>query len=134
MANPIIVAAGIVVRDGRALIARRPEGRHQGGKWEFPGGKLEEGESPEAALARELREELNIETRVGRIRDVRFFRYPERDVLLLFYWAELVSGEPENVDCGGFAWARPEELCRYDFAPADAGLIAELAEEGFPGA
>ena len=52
----IVVAAGLVVRDGRVLISRRPEGRHQGGKWEFPGGKLEVGESPEESLVRELRE------------------------------------------------------------------------------
>ncbi len=127
----IVVAAGMVVREGRVLIARRPEGRHLAGKWEVPGGKLEEGESPEEALRRELREEMNIETRIGRIRAVKYFRYPEKDVLLLFYWAELVWGEPENVDCGGFAWARPEELKGYDFAPADAELIAELSERGF---
>ena len=94
----IVVAAGLVVRDGRVLISRRPEGRHQGGKWEFPGGKLEVGESPEEALVRELREELGIETKTGRIREVKFYQYPDRDVLLLFYWSRLVSGWPRKID------------------------------------
>lgn len=130
----IVVAAGLVVRDGRVLISRRPEGRHQGGKWEFPGGKLEVGESPEEALVRELREELGIETKTGRIREVKFYQYPDRDVLLLFYWSRLVSGWPRKIDCGDFAWAMPQELPEYDFAPADAELIVDLAKEGFPAA
>jgi len=121
----IVVAAGIVTRDGKIMLCQRKPDVHQALKWEFPGGKLEPGESPERALERELREELAIETRTGRIFDVRFHSDGGRDILLLFYFSEIVSGEPEPVDCNAVAWTDPSSLTAYDLAPADA-LVAEL--------
>ncbi len=101
----IAVAAGVVCREGRIMICQRKPGGHQPLKWEFPGGKLEAGESPEQALARELREELGIEVRVGRILDAQRIADDGRDLLVLFYLAEIASGEPEPLDCNAVAWA-----------------------------
>ena len=92
----IVVSAGVIRRGGKFLLCQRNEGAHQELLWEFPGGKLEEGESPESALERELREELNIETRAGRVLDAVFHRYPGRDVLVVFLESELASGEPQR--------------------------------------
>ena len=126
----IAVVAGIVIRDGLVMLCQRKDAGPEALKWEFPGGKLEPGESPEQALARELREELDVETRVGRVYDVRLRRYPDRDMLLLFYRCALVSGTPRCVDCAAIEWVEPARLAAYDLAPADAAVAARLAEEG----
>ena len=115
----LIVSAAVVVRDDRIMLCQRRPGAHNGLKWEFPGGKLEPGESPEAALARELREELAIEVEVGPILDAVYHQYADRDVLVLFYRCAILSGEPRTVDCNAIAWALPEEVPGYDFAGAD---------------
>jgi len=120
----LVVSAAVVERDGRVMLCQRRPGAHNGLKWEFPGGKLEPGESPEAALARELREELEIETRVGKIIDAVVHRYPDRDVLVLFYRCAIESGEPRTVDCNAIAWAAPEALSGFDLAGADARFVA----------
>ena len=119
----LIVSAGVIHRDNRIMLCQRKPEVHNGLKWEFPGGKLEPGESPEEALARELREELSIEVRVGRVMDAVFCRYPDRDVLVLFYRCEILSGEPETVDCNAIAWALPGDIRRYDFAAADLAFV-----------
>lgn len=119
----LVVVAAVAERDGRVMLCQRRPGVHNGLKWEFPGGKLEPGESPEAALARELREELDIEVDVGRVRDAIFYRYPDRDVLLLFYGCQIVRGEPRTLDCNAVAWATPQALREYDFAGADAEFV-----------
>ena len=119
----LVVSAAVAVRDGKIMICQRRPEAHNGLKWEFPGGKLEPGESPEAALARELREELEIDVRVGRIRDAVYFQYPDRDVLVLFYGCRILAGEPRTLDCHAIAWASPDELPRYDFAGADLEFV-----------
>jgi len=116
----IVVSAGVIRRGGKFLLCQRNEGAHQELLWEFTGGKLEEGESPESALERELREELNIETRAGRVLDAVFHRYPGRDVLVVFLESELASGEPQPVDCRALQWVSPEALFAKPLAPADA--------------
>lgn len=116
----IAVVAGVVRRGERLLLCQRPEGKRFGMLWEFPGGKIEAGESPEAALERELREELHVETHTGRVLDA--LRLDDRnggDLLLLFYESAIVSGEPQAVECRALAWALPEEVAGYDLAPAD---------------
>ena len=126
----IAVVAGVVRRKGRLLLCQRPEGKRLGLLWEFPGGKVEAGETPEAALERELKEELNVTTRTGRGLDV--LRADDRnggDLLLLFYESEIVSGEPETVECRALAWVLPEEAAAYDLAPADAAF----ARRNLPG-
>ena len=125
----IVVVAGVVLRGGRVMLCRRRPAGHDPSKWEFPGGKVEPGEGPERALERELREELHIETRTGRIYDVRHRIDGARELLLLFYFAELTDGEPEPVECSAVEWVEPERLTDYDLAPSDALVAARLAEE-----
>ena len=119
----LIVSAAVVLREGRVMLCQRKPGVHNGLKWEFPGGKLEPGESPEEALARELSEELSVGVRVGHIADAVYHRYPDREVLVLFYMCEIESGEPACVDCNAVAWARIEDVTSYDFAGADRVFV-----------
>lgn len=119
----LIVSAAVIERGGRMMLCQRRPEAHNGLKWEFPGGKLEPGESPEAALARELREELAIDVAVGRIMDAVVHRYPDREVLVLFYRCALRGGEPRTVDCNAVAWAAPGALKDYDFAGADLEFV-----------
>ena len=119
----LVVAAAVVEREGRVMLCQRLPNAHNGLKWEFPGGKLEAGETPEAALARELREELDIDVTVGHVRDAVYHRYPDRDVLVLFYRCSISSGEPTAVQCNAVAWVKPEDMACYDFAGADLVFV-----------
>lgn len=123
---PLQVAAGLIFRAGRLLITQRPAGGHLAGLWEFPGGKLESGETWEAALERELREELGVEVAVGREFSSVHHTYPEKTVHLRFFVARLRSGEPRPLGCAAVAWVTAEELGRYEFPAADAQLLREL--------
>jgi 8-oxo-dGTP diphosphatase len=126
----VIVAAGIVIEDGKVLLSRRKKGSHLAGLWEFPGGKAEAGEDPREALRRELDEELGIATRIGEIIDVTFHRYEEADkaVLLLFFAAEREphSQEPRAIDVAEVAWCGPERLDPATFPPADLAVLAKV--------
>ena len=122
----ILVAAAVVREGGRVLLTRRVDGAHLGGLWEFPGGKVEAGESPEDALVRECREECAIDVEVLDIVDVTFHRYPHKDVLLLFYDCRRVGGEVAHVGVAEHAWVLPSELERYPLPPPDAKLVQKL--------
>lgn len=121
-----VVAA--VVRDeaGRILLTRRPAGRHMAGLWEFPGGKVEAGESPRAALTRELEEELGIRAEPRRLVHRSTHREPGLVVDLLFFEVDSVEGNPVPLDGQEMAWVEPAALPRYPMPPADAGLVALL--------
>ncbi len=123
---PVVVAAAVIVRDGRVLLTRRMEGQHLAGMWEFPGGKLESGESPEETLVRECREECGVEVEVGDIFEVTHHRYPEKDVLLLFYRCRLVAGEVQHLQVADHAWVSPSDLERYPLPPADERVVERL--------
>lgn len=123
---PIVVVAAVIIRDGRVLLTRRAEGQHLSGMWEFPGGKLEPRESPEEALVRECREECGIEVGVNEILDVTHHRYPDKEVLLLFYRCELRSGEVRHLQVADHAWVAPPELDRYPLPPADERIVARI--------
>jgi 8-oxo-dGTP diphosphatase len=127
---PVIqVAAGLIVRGGRYLIARRKAGTHLGGLWEFPGGKREAGESLEDCLHRELREELGIDvTPPVHFRVIRH-EYPEKTVELHFFRCSVRRGEAMALDCEEVRWVMPGELSDYEFPPADHPLIEALIEE-----
>ena len=125
---PLIVTAAVITRDDRVLVTRRKKDSHLGGQWEFPGGKMEPGESPEESLVRELQEELGVEIEVAHILEVVFHRYPERDVLLLFYSCELLDGEPWPVDVEEVAWVSRPELPHLDWVPADVPFVDWLVE------
>ncbi|MEX2220807.1 MAG: 8-oxo-dGTP diphosphatase MutT [Candidatus Rokuibacteriota bacterium] len=121
-----VVAAVIERGDGRILIARRLAAGHLGGLWEFPGGKRQAGETPEAALVRELREELDVTVTVGERLDAVEWAYPEKTVKLSFFRCT-VHEEPRGALGQEIAWVAPGELGRYDFPAADAGLVGRLS-------
>jgi 8-oxo-dGTP diphosphatase len=124
----ILVAAAVLVRDDRVLLTQRKAGTHLAGAWEFPGGKVEEGEDPRDALVRELEEELGIQTAVGDAVEITFHRYPERSVLLLFYAASLLpdSPAPRALDIADFRWAAANELDDAQFPPADLAILRKV--------
>lgn len=123
---PVVVAAAVVIQSGRVLLTRRAEGQHLAGMWEFPGGKLEDGESPEEALVRECREECGIEVEVGEILDVTHHRYPKKAVLLLFYRCALRRGEVRHLQVADHAWVAPRDLESYPLPPADERVVSRI--------
>ena len=128
----MIIVTAAVIRDdaGRVLLARRPADRHMGGLWEFPGGKVHDGESPAAGLARELAEELGVVARIGEPITFAVHEEPDLTILLLFYEATLTDGRPRPLDGQELAWVEPAELGRYETPPADAVLVELLAGRG----
>jgi len=125
----IEVAAGIIYREGRYLIARRKPGVHLGGYWEFPGGKREEGESLEECLHRELFEELSIRVDVPIPYRIIRHAYQERTVELHFFRCAIEQGEAAPVDCEEIRWVLPEELAQFEFPPADQVIIDALQRD-----
>ena len=121
----IVVTAAVVDRDGRFLVTRRQKGVHLEGYWEFPGGKCDAGESLDACLARELREELDVEARVGEEIFTTTHAYPDRRVELHFLQCEL-QGEPQPQLGQDMRWVDRDELATLAFPPADAELIRLL--------
>jgi 8-oxo-dGTP diphosphatase len=122
---PVVVAAAVIEKDGRFLLTRRLEGTHLAGRWEFPGGKCEPGETHAQALARELEEELAVPIAVGPPILVTTHAYDERVVELHFYETRLL-GTPTPQLGQAMRWASREELGELDFPEADAALIAML--------
>ena len=122
----LTVVAAVIERDGLVLIAQRKRGGQHELKWEFPGGKVEAGEAPEAAVVRELEEELGIRARVaGEIRRYEY-EYPGRTpILLLFYRVADFAGEATNLDFEQIAWVERGKLREYDFLEGDAEFIRE---------
>jgi len=121
-----VVAAAIFDDTGRVLIAQRPEGKHMAGWWEFPGGKVADGESDAAALERELREELGVETRVLREITTMSHEYPDRIVDLVLWQASIASGEPRGLDGQQLKWVDCQSLGKERLLPADLPLIPAL--------
>lgn len=125
------VVAAILRHEGRILICRRRADQAHPLKWEFPGGKLEPGESPEAALVRELREELGIESEVGReIMRYEFAYSGKHPILLIFLEVRSWQGEIENRIFETILWERPEALPTFDFLEGDEMFLAFLADSG----
>jgi 8-oxo-dGTP diphosphatase len=123
-----VVAAVIRDADDRVLLTRRPQGRHMGGLWEFPGGKVRDGEAPARALVRELVEELGVSVEVGSPITLAVHEEPGLRILLLFYAATIVDGEPRPREGQAIAWVPRAELDRYPTPPADAALVRQLME------
>ena len=123
-----MVVAAILERDGRMLIGQRRPGGSHAGKWEFPGGKVEPGESPEEAIRRELREELAVEA-AGVNEIYRYeYAYPgRRPLLLVFLRVSSFTGEPQNQAFARIAWEAPGEFSRYDFLDGDRDFLTWLA-------
>ncbi|MGC6497804.1 MAG: (deoxy)nucleoside triphosphate pyrophosphohydrolase [Candidatus Puniceispirillaceae bacterium] len=131
-AKPIILvsAVALVDRDGRVLLAQRPPGRSMAGLWEFPGGKIESGETPEAALIRELDEELGIDTAESCLAPLTFAShgYDEFHLLMMVFVCRKWSGTPRPMEGGELAWVRAAKLRDYAMPPADLPLIPVLQD------
>ncbi len=128
MSTIVPVVAGAVARDKRFLLCRRPVHKARGGQWEFPGGKIEAGESPGEALERELSEELGVKIRAGKTLACVEHRYPELTIRLILLTATLEQGEPRLLEHTEFIWATPEEALTMDLCPADRTLAEKLME------
>lgn len=131
MAELLLVAAcALVDRDGRVLIAQRPEGKNEAGLWEFPGGKLDPGETPEAALVRELKEELGVETEKSCLAPIAFASHPAGDFHLLMplFVCRKWTGQPVAHEHQALKWVRPNALMEYDMPAADRPLAAQLRD------
>ena len=125
-----VVAVALIDADGRVLIAQRPEGKSMAGLWEFPGGKVDPGETPEAALIRELQEELGIDTRESCLAPLTFASHAYEDFHLMMplYACRTWQGDPTPREGQQLAWVRPVRLGDYPMPPADIPLIAMLRD------
>ncbi len=122
-----LVAAAVVIRGETVLLTQRPRGTHLEDHWEFPGGKLEPDEDPRAALARELREELGVESSVGEIVECTFWRYPTKSVLLLFFRCELAQDAViQHIEVKDHRWATEAELEAIQMPPADVPIVTKV--------
>ncbi len=132
MTNSILLVAAVALVDvdGRVLIAQRPEGKSMAGLWEFPGGKVEADETPEATLIRELDEELGIDTWQSCLAPFTFasHTYDDFHLLMPLYVCRKWEGIPRALEHQALKWVRPSKLSDYDMPPADAPLIAMLRD------
>jgi len=126
----LVVAVALVDADGRVLLAQRPEGRPMAGLWEFPGGKVQPGEAPEAALIRELKEELGIDVSEACLAPLTFasHRYERFHLLMPLYVCRRWSGTVTAQEGQSLAWVRAQKLDRYAMPPADKPLVAVLRD------
>jgi 8-oxo-dGTP diphosphatase len=131
-APPLVLVAAVVLvdADGSVLLAQRPEGKQMAGLWEFPGGKVDSGETPEAALIRELREELGIDVAASCLAPFTFasHAYPDFHLLMPLYVCRKWSGIPLAREGQRLTWVRPARLADYPMPPADKPLIAMLRD------
>ena len=125
----ITVVAGLI-RDGdRILICQRPAGKARGLLWEFPGGKVEAGESKQEALVRECREELDVTLEVGDVYAELTHEYPDITVRLTLFEARIADGVPRRIEHADVKWIKPEEITEYTFCPADKEICLRLSLE-----
>lgn len=125
-----VVAAAILDADGRVLIAQRPEGKSMAGLWEFPGGKVGDGEAPEFALMRELKEELDIDTRPCCFSPIAFasHAYDDFHLVMPLFVCRVWKGRVQGREGQAFKWVRPVDLYDYPMPDADKPLVAQLQE------
>ncbi len=126
----LVAAVALVDADGRVLLARRPEGKSMAGLWEFPGGKVDPGETPETALIRELAEELGIDVAASCLAPFTFasHAYPDFHLLMPLYVCRKWSGIPMAREGQRLTWVRPARLGEYPMPPADKPLVAMLRD------
>lgn len=126
----LVAAAALVDADGRVLICQRPEGKQLAGLWEFPGGKVEPGETPEDCLIRELDEELGIEVKSACLAPFVFasHSYDDFHLLMPLYLCRRWEGMVQRREHAALAWAEPMKLASYPMPPADAPLVAYLRD------
>ncbi len=126
----LVSAVALIDADGRVLLARRPEGKSMAGLWEFPGGKVEPGETPEAALIRELQEEIGIDTWSSCLAPLSFasHSYDEFHLLMPLFACRKWQGQPQSREGQALKWVRPADLRSYPMPPADLPLIPVLRD------
>jgi 8-oxo-dGTP diphosphatase len=126
----LVVAVALIDADGRVLIAKRPEGKTLAGRWEFPGGKVAAGETPETALIRELKEELGIDVTESCLAPFSFAShgYETFHLLMPLYVCRKWTGTPQTLEHPELKWVRPGKLADYPMPPADKPLIAMLRD------
>ena len=126
----LVVACALVDADGRVLICQRPQGKQLAGLWEFPGGKVEDGETPEAALIRELKEELGIEVKQACLAPFVFasHAYEGFHLLMPLYLCRRWDGFVQQLEHAALAWVKPTEMGQYPMPPADEPLVAYLRD------
>ncbi len=126
----LVVAVALIDTDGRVLIAQRPESKPMAGLWEFPGGKVEEGETPESALIRELHEELGVDTKESCLAPLTFasHAYPDFHLLMPLFACRRWHGTPSPREGQVLKWARPSDLRDYPMPPADLPLVPVLRD------
>ena len=120
------VTAGIMENNGRVLIARRRPGKHMGGKWEFPGGKIEPGETPEQCLARELQEELSLRARIGELLCTATYEGDGVSLELLVYRVDGFEGAPSLREHTEIRWVLPREIASFELADSDRKVVESL--------
>jgi 8-oxo-dGTP diphosphatase len=123
---PLLVTAAVIFADEKVLITRRPDNKRHPGMWEFPGGKVDAGESPEIALTREIREELGAEIEIEQIFDVIYYRYEWGPVLILAYTCRLLTNALHNIGVAEHRWVHPREFVKFPFLPADLSILNRL--------
>lgn len=122
----IEVAAAWIWDGERVLLCQRPANKARGGHWEFPGGKLEKGETTAMALEREIMEELGITIRAGKIAADVVCDYPDISIHLTLLESEILHGTPQAIEHSALHWVRPEELANYDLCTADRKLVEKM--------
>ncbi len=126
---PLLVTAAVIFDGEKVLITRRPEDKLHPGLWEFPGGKVDSGESPSEALCREIREELAVEVQILEIFEVVFHRYDWGPVLILAYSCRLLSKAIQDIGVAEHRWIHPRELLDFSILPADQPIINRLIDQ-----
>ena len=122
------VVAAVIRKDNKIFATQRGYGEFKDG-WEFPGGKIEEGETPEQALAREIKEELDTEIEVGKLIDTIEYDYPKFHLSMDCFWCEIMQGGLELKEHEAARWLSKEELYSVDWLPADVGVVEKIKKE-----
>ena len=123
------VVAALIWREGKFMICQRPASKARGLLWEFVGGKVEAGETPQEALIRECREELDVLLSVGNVFMDVTHKYPDLEVHLTLFHATIASGEPKKLEHNDIRWITPQEIPDYDFCPADVEILQKIKME-----
>lgn len=123
---PVAVCAAVIEHQGKILLTQRPDNKQQGGFWEFPGGKIEPGESPHASLIREIKEELAIDISIGPVLETVFHHYDWGSVLIIAYLCQWQDGEIQHLEVADHCWVTPDQFSDFEILPADQPILDKI--------